>query len=87
MLQESIIWDRMNSYSKDLLKENNHLQEVTWDLKIPVDLLENREKEVAKCMVCNCGVPASTGMNDTAGQRGDGRLGTPVLPCLSPGRR
>ena len=86
MIQESIVQGRLNSYSRDFLKENNQLQEITRDLKIRVDLLENREK-MANCMVCNCKVPASTGMGDTAGWRGDGRLGTPLLPCLSPGRR
>lgn len=72
----------MNSYSKDLLKENNQLQEITWDLKIQVDLLENSGKEMAKCTACNYRVPASTGMSDTAGWRGDGRVGTPLLPWL-----
>ena len=87
MNQERIVQGRLNSYSRDFLKENNQLQEITRDLKIRVDLLENREKEMANCMVCNCKVPARTGTDDTAGWRGDGRLGTPLLPCLSPGRR
>lgn len=66
MLQESIIQGRMNSNSKDPLKENNRLQEITSDLKIQVDLLENREKETAKCVVCNCRVPTSTDTGDMA---------------------
>lgn len=87
MLQGSIIWDRMHSYSRDLLQENNQLQDITWDLKIQVDLLEDREKEMAKRMVNNHRVPVSTGTGNTAAWRGDGRLGIPLLPCLSPGRR
>lgn len=43
MIQESIIWARLNSYSRDLLKETSQLQ-ITQ--KIRVDLLENREKEI-----------------------------------------
>lgn len=43
MIQESIIWGKLNSYSRDLLKENNWLQEITQDLKFRVDLLANRE--------------------------------------------
>lgn len=43
MIQESIIWGKLNSYSTDLLKENNRLQEITQDLRIRVDLLANRE--------------------------------------------
>lgn len=42
-IQESIIWGKLNSYSRDLLKENNCLQEITQDLKLRVDLLANRE--------------------------------------------
>lgn len=43
MIQESIIWAKLNSYSRDLLKENNWSQEITQDLKFQVDLLANRE--------------------------------------------
>lgn len=66
MLQESIIWGRMNSNIRDPLKENNWLQEIMWDLKICVDLLENREKEMAKRTLCNCSVPTSTDTGDMA---------------------
>ncbi|XP_025905378.1 cilia- and flagella-associated protein 157 [Nothoprocta perdicaria] len=44
---------RLNSYNKDLLKDNEQLQATTRDLKIQVDLLEDREKEMAKRLVCN----------------------------------
>lgn len=49
MIQESVIQGRVKSYTRDLLQEKNQLQEVTEDLKIPVDLLENREQDMAKC--------------------------------------
>ncbi|XP_062446897.1 cilia- and flagella-associated protein 157 [Rhea pennata] len=44
---------RLNNYNRDLLKDNEQLQAVMSDLKIQVDLLEDREKEMAKRMVCN----------------------------------
>ncbi|XP_025969646.2 uncharacterized protein LOC112991396 [Dromaius novaehollandiae] len=44
---------RLNSYNRDLLKDNEELQAVMRDLKIQVDLLKDREKEMARRMVCN----------------------------------
>ncbi|XP_010210431.1 PREDICTED: uncharacterized protein LOC104565433 [Tinamus guttatus] len=44
---------RLHSYNRDLLKDNEQLQATTRDLKIQVDLLEDREKEMAKRLVCN----------------------------------
>jgi len=48
MLQESIIRGRSNSYSRDLPKEDSRFQEITRDLEIRADLLENREEEMAR---------------------------------------
>lgn len=79
MIQESIIWGRLNSYSRDLLKENNQLQ-ITWDLKIRVDLLENRE-EMAKCLFCKYRAPASIDMGEE-GMIGWGHFYFPAFPLV-----
>lgn len=71
----------MNSYSRDLFKENNQLH-ITQDLKIQVDLLENRKKNMAKCLLCKCRVPTSTDMGEE-GMTGWGLL----LPSFSLGPR